>query len=259
MPADASARVEMTDSAPPHLAARSLVAGYDGIAVLREIDLELPRGGFGLILGANGAGKTTTLRAIMGLASVMSGDLELDGERSVDRSTAALVASGVAMVPEGRQLFAGLTVEENLLAGGLVGRGRSRRDERLGRVFDYFPVLAKRLSQTAGTLSGGEQQMLAIGRALMSGPSLLLVDEASLGLAPIMVQTLLELLARINADGVTVLAVEQNLAAVEHADHVLVLEQGRATLSGSIEEVGDRLAEEVTGAYLGHVDQGGDT
>jgi ABC-type branched-subunit amino acid transport system ATPase component len=159
------------------------------------------------------------------------------------------------MVPEGRRVFASLTVEDNLVVGSLPRRGLDRQ-ARLREVFDYFPRLAERRRQAAGTLSGGEQQMLAIGRALMSAPSLLLVDEASLGLAPRLVETVFEMLTRINTDGITVLAVEQNVAVIDHADLVLVLEKGRIEFGGRLDEVGDRLRHEVLAAYLGQDERG---
>lgn len=238
-------------TAAPHLELRDVTAGYGGIPVVHAIDLVLEHGAFAVILGSNGAGKTTTLRSIMGIAQVMSGEILLDGVPLTGAATADVVASGVAMVPEGRELFSGLTVRENLETGALVGAGRRGRSERMARVFEYFPRLAERLDQTAGTLSGGEQQMVAIGRALMSGPSLLLVDEASLGLAPIMVESTFDLIARIHGDGVTVLVVEQNVAVIDRAEQVLVLEKGRVELGGRVEEIADRLEREVLSAYLG--------
>ena len=233
------------------LVLRDLRAGYDGIPVVDGISLTVPAGGFGVVLGANGAGKTTTLRAVMGLAQVLGGTVELGGAALTGQSPARVVGRGVAMVPEGRQLFAGLTVEENLRVGSLVRGGGRRESAAMARVFEYFPVLEERTHQTAGTLSGGEQQMLAIGRALMSDPVLLLVDEASLGLAPLVVERVFELLSRINQDGITVVAVEQNVAVIDHADVVFVLEKGRVELGGTVGEVGGRLRREVTAAYLG--------
>lgn len=234
----------------PHLALQGLRAGYGGIAVVHGVDLELQRGEFGVLLGANGAGKTTTLRAIMGLADVVDGEVVLAGERVTGMPTPELVRRSVALVPEGRELFASLPVEDNLAAGALVA-GRQRQRELLEPVLDTFPVLGQRLHQSAGTLSGGEQQMLAIGRALMSDPELLLVDEASLGLAPIVVEKVLELVSAINRRGVTVLAVEQNLAVLDHADVACVLEAGAVQLTGRVTEIADRLLGDVAAAYLG--------
>ncbi len=230
---------------------RRVVSGYGGEPVLREVDLALPAGSFGAVLGPNGAGKTTTLRSVMGIAKVMGGDVLFDGEPIQGLSTREVIRRGVAMSPEGRQVFPTMSVGENLAAGSIAGAGWRWRAERMERVFEYFPVLKERINQLAGTLSGGQQQMLAVGRALMSDPRLLLVDEASLGLAPVMVERLFELLARVNADGVTVLAVEQNVAICEHASHVWVLERGRVDFGGPIETVADRLDKVVVSAYLG--------
>jgi len=214
------------------------------------VSLRLRRGEFGVLLGANGAGKTTTLRAILGLCDVTGGRVAVGGADVTGRPPSEMVARGVALVPEGRQLFSSLTVEDNLLAGAIV-RGRSKRRERLHHVTEIFPILGERLDQEAGTLSGGEQQMLAIGRALMSEPDLILVDEASLGLAPIVVRRVLELIAEINRSGVTVLAVEQNLAVLDFADHACVLESGEVRLAGPIGDIAGTLRREVAAAYLG--------
>ena len=235
----------------PALVVRDLVAGYGGPPVVSGVSFSLPRGSFGAILGSNGAGKTTTLRAIMGLAQVISGTVELGGAVTTGVPTHEVVARGMALVPEGRRVFSGLTVMENLRTGALVGAGRGGRAGRLEQVFSYFPRLRERLDQAAGTLSGGEQQMLAIARALMSGPDVLLIDEGSLGLAPVMVETVFDLVSRINADGVTVLAVEQNVAVIDHADLVFVLEKGCIDFGGPVAEVGHRLRAEVLAAYLG--------
>lgn len=232
------------------LAVQQLSAGYGGIPVVSDLSFELAAGSFGVILGSNGAGKTTTLRAIMGLAEMMGGSVEVNGEDASGWRPDQRVAHGVAMSPEGRRVFPSLTVEENLRAGGLAGGQRGGREQR-ERVFEYFPRLAERLGQAAGTLSGGEQQMLAIGRALMSNPSILLIDEGSLGLAPIVVETVFELVGRINADGTTVLAVEQNVAVIDHADLVFVMEKGSFAFGGTVDAVGDRLRKEVLAAYLG--------
>lgn len=236
--------------AEPHLALRRLRAGYSGTPVVHDVDLELQRGEFGVLLGANGAGKTTTLRAIMGLAEVIEGEVVLAGETVTRMPTPELVRRRVALVPEGRELFASLPVEDNLAAGTLVA-GRQRQRKRLEYVLDTFPVLGERLHQTAGTLSGGEQQMLAIGRALMSDPELLLVDEASLGLAPTVVDKVLDLVSTVNRRGVTVLAVEQNLAVLDHAHVACVLEAGAVELAGRVTEIADRLHGDIAAAYLG--------
>jgi branched-chain amino acid transport system ATP-binding protein len=230
---------------------RGLVAGYGGEPVLRGIDITLPAGGFGAVLGPNGVGKTTTLRSVMGVTSVSGGDVLLDGEPIGTLGTRHIIRRGVALSPEGRQVFPTLSVGDNLASGAIAGAGWRARTARRDQVFEYFPVLRDRLDQAAGTLSGGEQQMLAVGRALMSGPRLLLVDEASLGLAPVMVERLFELLARVNADGVTVLAVEQNVAICDFASAVWVLERGRVDFGGPIASIADRLERVVMSAYLG--------
>ena len=228
-----------------------LVAGYEGIPVLHGITLSVPRGSYSVILGANGAGKTTLLRSIMGLAEVLDGDISYGPHSLRGSSTAAVVRQGIALAPEGRQLFSGLSVEDNLRSGSLVAKARGGFQQQLENVFEYFPVLRDRLGQPAGTLSGGEQQMLAIGRALMSRPSLLLVDEASLGLAPVMVERLFDLISKINGTGVAVLAVEQNVAVVDRAEFVFVLEKGRIKFGGPVDRISPLLQQEVEAAYLG--------
>ena len=228
-----------------------MVAGYTGIEVVHDVSFGVPRGGLAAILGANGAGKTTALRAIVGQAEVQGGAVRLDGRDIAGLPTPTIVRRGVAMCPEGRQLFPSLSVEENLRTGAIAGGTLRQARQNMDTVFAVFPVLAERHSQAAGTLSGGEQQMLAIGRALMSGPQLLLIDEASLGLAPVMVERVFELVGEIKAGGITVLMVEQNVAVVDHADVVFVLEKGRIAFGGPTAEVGQRLREEVLVAYLG--------
>ena len=235
----------------PLLTAHELEAYYGRVCALHSVSLEVDEGSVVALLGANGAGKTTTLRVISGLLRPTRGSVEFDGKR-IDRSNPdRLVRAGIVQVPEGRQIFADLTVRENLLLGGYARRdgGSARRESQ--RVFDYFPRLGERLRQLAGTLSGGEQQMLAIGRALMARPRLLLLDEPSLGLAPLLVKEIFRVIGVIRAAGTTVLLVEQNAhMALSVADHAYVLETGRVIL-------GDRSAalrqrEEVQRAYLGH-------
>lgn len=241
-----------------HLVLSNITAGYGHAKVVHDIDFSLSRGSFGVLLGSNGAGKTTTLRAIMGMAHVFSGDITIEGRSLLGKAPRAIISEGIALSPEGRQVFSSLTVEENLLTGCLPASGWRKRSERLAEVYEHFPLLAKRTSQTSGTLSGGEQQMLAVGRALMGQPSVLLVDEASLGLAPVMVEHLFELLAQINMSGVTVLAVEQNVAVTHYADHVYVLEQGRITMGGPTAEIADQLHRDIAHAYLGGSSEQGD-
>jgi len=206
-------------------------AGYRDLVAVRDVSLDVRPGEVVSLIGANGAGKTTTLRAICGLLPVRRGTIEFAGERLGGRTSAEIVARGIAHVPEGRQLFPSLTVRENLESGA---RDRATRREALDAVFALFPRLRERERQLAGTLSGGEQQMCAIGRGLMARPRLLLLDEPSLGLAPVMVKLIFENLARINAGGTTMLLVEQNVArALQLAHRGYVIENGGIVLQGS--------------------------
>ena len=247
--------VEPARGAGPILSVRNLEVVYqDVVLVLRGVSLELPRGEIVALLGANGAGKTTLLRAVTGLLGVhrgrvTKGGVELDGESVGGRDAAWRVRRGLAQVMEGRRIFAELTVDENLRAGGFT-RNRAEIKEAQERVFDLFPVLAERRRSTAGYLSGGEQQMLAIGRALMANPRVLLLDEPSLGLAPRLVAEVFAALARLRDEGLTLLLVEQLAeAALEIADRGYVLEQGRIVLSGTADAL--RRDERVARAYLG--------
>jgi len=228
----------------------ALDAGYGNVQVLRAIDLTVPAGSLAVVLGANGAGKTTLLRSLMGLADRRGGSVRVAGEECGD-DPVDMVARGVVMVPEGRRLFGDLTVEENLQAGALVGISRARRAELRSTVFDLFPRVHERVKQRARTLSGGEQQMVAIGRALMSDPKLLLIDEASLGLAPVIVETLFEMIADVNRAGITVVVVEQNLAVLDLASHGYLLEQGCIRVGGAMRTEGERIKALATEAYLG--------
>jgi branched-chain amino acid transport system ATP-binding protein len=232
------------------LRAERLEVGYGDVVAVREVSLELAAGEFVALIGSNGAGKTTTLRALSGLLRPRRGSVALDGERIDGLPPSAIVARGIAHVPEGRQLFPTMTVRENLELGARTPDSRRRRPETLGEVFSLFPRLAERQGQLAGTLSGGEQQMTAIARALMARPRLLLLDEPSLGLAPVFVSAIFENLARINAAGVTVLLVEQNvLRALKLSHRGYVLENGSVTLAGPSDRL---LADEaVKRAYLG--------
>lgn len=234
-----------------HLVLEGVDAGYGNTRVISDINIRLGKGEFGALLGSNGAGKTTTLRSIMGMARIFDGLITIDGRSLVGKSTRGIISEGVTLSPEGRQVFSSLTVEENLLTGCLPDSGWRHRRDRLAGVYAHFPLLAKRSTQASGTLSGGEQQMLAVGRALMSAPSVLLVDEASLGLAPVMVEHLFELLAQVNRSGVTVLAVEQNVAVTHYADYVYVLEQGRISMGGPTSEIAEQLNRDIAQAYLG--------
>jgi len=240
----------MRSGARQLLVVNEIEAYYGRVCALHSVSLEVAEGSVVALLGANGAGKTTTLRVISGLLRPTRGTVEFDGRRIDGMSPDRLVRLGIVQVPEGRQIFADLTVHENLMLGGYARRdlGAARQKPR---VFDYFPRLRERLEQRGGTLSGGEQQMLAIGRALMARPRLLLLDEPSLGLAPILVKEIFRVISEIRAAGTTVLLVEQNVhMALDIADRAYVLETGRVML-------GDRSAalrqrEEVRRAYLGH-------
>jgi branched-chain amino acid transport system ATP-binding protein len=235
------------------LEVRDLAASYGLGDVLGGVSLDVPAGGFCALIGANGAGKSTTMRAISGLLRPVRGQIRLDG-RDIGRLSAdRIVRMGLALVPEGRKVFAPLTVRENLEMGGfqhLFPRTRPAFATQLAFVLDLFPRLEERLEQPAGTLSGGEQQMLAIGRALMSGPRLLLLDEPSMGLAPLIVTQIFSTLQKLNELGTTIFVCEQNTAVtLRRARHAYVLEGGRIALSGTGAELAadDRVRE----AYLG--------
>ena len=230
---------------------RGFCVSYGPVEALHSVDLEVHEGEIVTVIGPNGAGKTTLLSAAMGLLP-SRGDLQFGGERLARPSVEAMVARGVGLVPEKRELFAEMSVEDNLLLGGFARWRRGQRDqrERMREVFAVFPRLQERRAQLAATLSGGERQMLAIGRALMARPRLLMLDEPSLGLAPLIVREVLQTVARLRGMGVAVLLVEQNArAALQIADRAYVLEMGAVALSGGARELaGDpRIIE----TYLG--------
>jgi len=231
----------------------NLSVHYGGIHALQGIDLAVPEGKIVTLIGANGAGKSTTLNAIVGLVKTSAGRVLYDGKEITGRSTKEIVASGVVLVPEGRRVFPNLTVRENLTLGAYSRSAKDEIEADRERVFKLFPRLLEREKQKAGTLSGGEQQMLAVGRALMSKPRVLMMDEPSLGLAPIVACMIFDIIREINSTGVTVLLVEQNAkAALEEADYAYVLETGRITLSGTGKEL---LADDrVRKAYLGEAE-----
>jgi len=230
-----------------HMSARGLSAGYHGFQVIQGMSLEV-QPGVTVVLGPNGAGKTTLLKALAGLLP-RTGEVLLDGVALPSADAAACVKRGLALVTEGRQLFAQMTVTENLELGGWLIPARLRA-ERLARAFDDFPRLKERATQLAGTMSGGEQQMVAVARAMMSGPRLLMLDEPSLGLAPRMVDELLSIVRRIASQGVTVLMVEQNVRkALQAADRGYVLERGRVVASGEAQALLN--SDAVRQAYLG--------
>jgi branched-chain amino acid transport system ATP-binding protein len=230
------------------LSLEGLEVGYGRIRALRGVTIGVPEGQIVALLGANGAGKTTTLRAVSGLLRPTAGQITLGGQPLAHLSPEAIVRRGVVHVPEGRRIFAGLTVLENLRMGAYCRRGPIEHD--LERVCRYFPVLGERQRQPGGSLSGGEQQMLAIGRALMARPRVLLLDEPSLGLAPKLVSEIFRIIQTINADGVTVLLVEQNAyQALSIAHYSYVLRIGRVVLEGTAEELRGR--NDVVRSYLG--------
>jgi branched-chain amino acid transport system ATP-binding protein len=232
------------------LALEGLHVSYGGIRAVKGIDLTVEPGELVCLIGANGAGKTTTLKAITGLVHVASGRIVYDGDDLVGRRVHRIARGGLALVPEGRGIFAQLTIDENLAMGAFARRDRAAVAADVERMFTLFPRLKERRSQVAGTLSGGEQQMLAIARALMSRPRLLLLDEPSMGLAPLMVEKIFEVIRSIAAEGVTMLLVEQNARLALEASHRgYVLEGGVVALSGEARALLDdpRIRE----AYLG--------
>lgn len=227
-----------------------LVVAYGGIEALKGISLDVPSGKIVTLVGANGAGKSTTLKSIVGLVKPKSGSIDYEGTDLTKLNTERMVEKGIALVPEGRRVFADLTVLENLKIGAYRRKDAKGIAEDLEKVYSLFPRLKERTWQLSGTLSGGEQQMLAIGRALMSRPKLIMMDEPSLGLAPIIVKELFGIIKKINEEGMTVLLIEQNAnAALKIADVGYIMETGKITLSGSGQEL---LAnDEIKKAYLG--------
>jgi branched-chain amino acid transport system ATP-binding protein len=229
---------------------RGLSAGYGRTDVLSGVTLEVAAGACVGLLGANGAGKTTLLRTVSGLTRVRGGDIRFDGRSILGLSSESIVKLGIIHVPQGRMLFPEMTVAENLEMGAFAGRARAAAAANLRRVEELFPILGERRQQHAGVLSGGEQQMLAIGRALMSCPRLLMLDEPSLGLAPRLVDTIFDVVKRIGADGVTILVAEQNAQhTLDAASQVHVLDHGHIVLSGASAELAQD--ERIRKTYLG--------
>ena len=223
---------------------------YGGIHAVKGVDLHVDEGELVCLIGTNGAGKTTTLKGITGLQPVKAGAIKYAGENVTGSPAFQLVRKGLAMVPEGRGVFGALTIEENLAMGAYIRNDRAAIREDIERVFELFPRLKERRRQTAGTLSGGEQQMLAMGRALMSRPKLLLLDEPSMGLAPLMVQKVFETVLKVSAEGVTILLIEQNAKlALEVSNRGYVMESGQITVSGDARTLLHDPA--VRAAYLG--------
>ncbi len=234
----------------PLLEISRLEVAYGGIQAVKGIDLTVGEGELVCLIGANGAGKTTTLKGICGLLAVKSGTIRYAGENVTGRPAFELVRRGLAMVPEGRGVFGALTIEENLAMGAYVRTDSAGIRADVERVFELFPRLKERRRQTAGTLSGGEQQMLAMGRALMSKPKLLLLDEPSMGLAPLMVQKVFETVLAVAKEGVTILLIEQNAKlALEVSRRGYVMESGEITLSGEAKAL--LHDPKVRAAYLG--------
>jgi branched-chain amino acid transport system ATP-binding protein len=223
---------------------------YGGVTAVRGIDLSLDLGRIEVILGANGAGKTSSLRAISGQLRQNAGKIMWDGADISRWPSYKVARAGLVLVPEGRKVFAPLSVHENLLLGGYVKHSESRREQLLKEVLDLFPILGQRSRQLAGLLSGGEQQMLALGRAMMSAPKVILMDEPSMGLAPVMVDAVMDAIADISSTGIGVLMVEQNaMAALRVARSAVVMERGHLTLAGSATEL--RRHPDVVKAFLG--------
>ena len=229
---------------------KDLHVSYGGIKALRGVDIEVPDGKIVTLIGANGAGKSTMLRSISGLVKADSGSVDYDGQELLGKPINRILETGIAQVPEGRRVFANLTVLENLRVGAYLRKDKDGIEKDIKWVYDLFPRLEERNWQLAGTLSGGEQQMLAVGRALMSRPKLLMMDEPSLGLAPLVVQGIFDIIRTINKEGVTVLLIEQNAnMALKVADLAYVLETGTITKFGTGAEL---LADEsIKEAYLG--------
>jgi branched-chain amino acid transport system ATP-binding protein len=236
---------------PPLLEISNLEVRYGGIQALHGLSLQVPKGSIVTLIGANGAGKSTTLRTISGLVSPSAGSIRFDGKEIAGKPAHTIVAEGLAHVPEGRLVFPELSVKENLMMGAYLRRDRKEIAADLDWVGEFFPRLRERIAQLAGTLSGGEQQMLAIGRALMGRPRCLMLDEPSLGIAPLLVETIFARLVDLNKErGLTLLLVEQNASlALKVSDYAYVLETGHIHLEGPSAELKNR--PEIQAAYLG--------
>ena len=234
----------------PYLEISGVQAGYGDVRVLWDVSVSVDKGEIACIVGSNGAGKTTLLNAISGIVKATAGSIKLDGQELVGKLPDAILKAGIAHVPEGRRLFKGLSVQDNLMLGAYLRDDREAIREDLEFVYDLFPILKERAAQDATTMSGGEQQMCAIGRGIMSKPRLLMIDELSLGLAPRLVDRLGETLLEINKAGLSILLVEQDvMTAFEIAQHAFVIETGRVSISGTTNELGDN--PKIKEAYMG--------
>ncbi|BEV70695.1 MULTISPECIES: ABC transporter ATP-binding protein [unclassified Paludibacterium] len=232
------------------LEVKNLQVAYGGIQAVKGIDFHIKQGELVTLIGANGAGKTTTLKTLIGMVKKSGGSIEFEGKDCAAIHSHDFVRHGLVMVPEGRGIFPKLTVEENLLMGAYIRNDKAQIQDELVRIYDLFPRLKERCKQLAGTLSGGEQQMVAMGRAMLSKPKLLLLDEPSMGLAPIIVQKIFEIIQMVAAEGVTMLLVEQNARlALEVSQRGYVMESGKITIGGDARELLDD--ERVRNAYLG--------
>ncbi len=232
------------------LSIKNLNAGYGDIKIIKNLSLEINQGEIVSIVGANGAGKTTLLKAISGIITPDSGEIAFEGQRVDKLAPHKITDLGIIHIPEGRKIFPFFTVYENLLIGSTMPRAIKEREKNIEHVFELLPRLAERKNQVGNTLSGGEQQMLAIGRALMGMPKILMLDEPSLGLSPLLVKTVFEMIAKINSEGITILLVEQNVKqALELSQRAYVLENGMISLEGNSEDVFDD--PQVKKAYLG--------
>ena len=232
------------------LEVRGLRLGYNRIDAVKAIDLDVAEGAVVSLIGANGAGKTTTLRGLSGLLKARGGSVKFRGTEMAGQSAYKVARAGIVQVPEGRQVFANMTIEENLRMGAYLVPDPAQIAKRRQGVLDRFPRLGERLQQLAGLLSGGEQQMLAMGRALMAEPKLLLLDEPSMGLAPLFIEEIFQIIRTLKAEGRTILLVEQNAqAALEVSDHAYVLETGTIKLQGPAHEIANN--PDVIAAYLG--------
>jgi branched-chain amino acid transport system ATP-binding protein len=231
------------------LEVEELRTGYGSLPVLQGISFSVEEGQTAVIFGLNGAGKTTTVNCLAGVLPVWSGEVRFDGKKVSGKDAPGMVAAGISLSPEGRRVWPGLSVLKNLELGAWIVKDKAQIDRSVQEVFGYFPRLDERKDQMAGTLSGGEQQMLAVGRSIMSKPRLLMIDEASLGLSPKLAQTVFQVVSQINDDGTTVIIVEQNVGVLPYADQALIMEKGALTFDGRGAEL--EASGELRKTYLG--------